>query len=183
MRFRPSGGLGHGSAKARPRSHPGARRSGRRNRARRRRFMNTATRTKSNAPKISPPACRPKACRRNRQTPRTSTKADFREPHLRHARAGAGGKAFEPVPVKEQPEGHRGNHPRRRDQPGQESPAADQAGKESPQGSHHQRRDARNARRRVWKTASWRNSTSSAPPRSASSAASSKARCATSKTA
>ena len=90
---------------------------------------------------------------------------------------------FEPVDNQGAAERHCRVHQVRRDEPREKSPAAHPPGKKNPQGSRHQRRDARNARRRDSKTASWRNSTSSAPPRSASSAASSRAKSATSKTA
>ena len=46
-------------------------------------------------------------------------------------------------------EGHCRDHQDRRGQPRQKSPAAHPPGKTNPQGSHHQRRDARNARRRA----------------------------------
>ena len=83
------------------------------------------------------------------EPPPAPDKKDFREPHARHARASGGGKAFEPVAIAGTAQGRPGRHQNRRHQPRQKGPAADQPGKEDPQGSHHQRRVARNARRRA----------------------------------
>ena len=113
--------------------------------------MKNGTRTKSNAPKTSPPACRRRAPNTAGPEP-ARTERDAASPA--DTPAPVAEEKFEPVKITEQPEGIDRNHQDRRDQPRQEGPAADPEGKEDPQGGRHQRRDARNARRGDWRTAS-----------------------------
>ena len=109
MRFRPSGGLGHGTAAtaARPRRH---RRRARKPSAARRRpekvYRAPATRTKSSAPRTSPPACRRKGCPGNRRRPEPRQRAISASRTCETPAAGRRKRSpSSRSPVKEQPRG------------------------------------------------------------------------------
>ena len=137
-------------AKNRPRRHASARRSRRRNRAAderlfEKRHAQEIERAENIAAGLPPEG---RAGRARRAAPHGEEKKDFREPHL-ETPAGVEEEKFEPVPIKEQPKGLVESIKSAADEPRQKSSAAHPPGKENPQGSHHQRRDARNARRGV----------------------------------
>ncbi len=148
MRFRPSGGLGHGQqhsdreaiqARAEAVGGPPAP-----EKVYEHRHAHEIERAENIAAGL-PPEGLP------RETARSARPRQGRFPRAQpgNPRASAGGKALCARAHQGTVPGHRGNHPGRGDHAGQESPAADQAGQEDPQGSHHQRRNARNPRGRV----------------------------------
>jgi hypothetical protein len=181
MRFRPSGGFNQNQQKARPLRHGSARRSHGRKKADGV-FEKRGTTRKSNARKTSPPACPPRARRPGTgpgspaRCARAKKGAPFASPTWRprprcggEIRAGADQATSRPT-IKTVKKGD------------QKGSAAQTGGKKD----HKEiiiNAESLETRIAVQEDGRWRNSPSSAPPRSAWSAASSRAKSATSKTA